>query len=97
MVSEGLPISGLIERAGADRHEMGAGFGLGEDVRPAFRAEAPVHDVAAIRLAGESLSVPSMLNASLGKATLTVALPAPMNWHTRHQQVRAAMGSASMR
>jgi hypothetical protein len=26
---------------------------------------------------------------------LTVPLPAPMYWHTRHQQARAAIGAAA--
>src|SRR6187549_3310257 len=38
-----------------------------------------------------------METALLGKTTLTVALPAPMYWQTRHQHRRMAMGSAVMR
>jgi hypothetical protein len=31
---------------------------------------------------------------AVGKQTFTAALPAAMNWQTRHQQKRAVMGSA---
>jgi hypothetical protein len=34
--------------------------------------------------------------AARGNTTFTVALPAPMNWQARHQQVRTVIGSASM-
>jgi hypothetical protein len=35
--------------------------------------------------------------ALLGKQTFTVAPPAPMYWHIRHQHTRVTMGSAVIR
>ncbi len=63
-------------------------------MRAAGGAEAAVRHIAAV---GHQAVVAQLArSAALGKQTLTVALPAPMYWHTRHQQVRVTMGAALM-
>src|SRR5215813_3536786 len=38
---------------------------------------------------------PVIDSPAVGKQMFTVAFPAAMNWHTRHQQTRVVIGSAS--
>src|ERR1700682_286069 len=45
----------------------------------------------------KSRSSPSTLTAALGKHTLTVPLPDPRYWQSRHQHTRVMMGSAEIR
>jgi hypothetical protein len=45
----------------------------------------------------KSRSSPLTTIASLAKHVFTVALPAPMYWHTRHQHTRVTIGAALIR
>ena len=44
-----------------------------------------------------SAVVPLIVTASAGKQALTVPLPAPRYWHSRHQQTRVVIGAAVLR
>jgi len=74
---------------------MRARFRLRGDGRSAFRAEAPMHEIAARGPARVILELALDMHGLARKVTLTVPLPAPMNWQSRHQQTRTWIGSAS--